>query len=143
MSLIRLMYISDAAVKIVDDELSALIAAASLNNETLGITGLLLYSGGHFLQVLEGEELRVNSLYSRIVLDPRHTQTRQIMLKRIESRVFPHWGMQLVNTNQSAKLDRDRIDTALVRIRLSQGDSASDALTLMNEFRAQFKSPAA
>ena len=143
MNLVRVIYISDATTKVVDSELAELIARASGNNETLGITGLLIYSGGHFLQVLEGETLRLNSLFSRIVADPRHTKVRQLLSKPTESRLFPDWGMQLVNANESAPLDRERIDKTLLRIRVSQADAASDAISLMNEFRSQFKAPAA
>ena len=143
MNLVQLVYISDAAVKFSDRDLFELNRGACANNEKLGITGLLLFSGGHFMQILEGEDLFVTSLYFKIAQDSRHNNALQLVCKQANSRLFPTWGMGLINTNESAVLDRERIDKVLIRLRLSQGDSASQAIELLKEFRNQFKLPAA
>ena len=53
-------------------ELLQLLGKARQNNTALGVSGLLLYKGGNFMQVLEGEQATVLALYERIGHDPRH-----------------------------------------------------------------------
>ena len=70
--LVRLMYASRAAAAVNHDELLAILRKSKVNNPRHGVTGVLCYSGGIFLQVLEGGRSAVNHLYNRIaaVLDP-------------------------------------------------------------------------
>jgi hypothetical protein len=49
-----LVYVSSATKPFSPDELSELLAQARVDNAALGITGMLLYSNGNFMQVLEG-----------------------------------------------------------------------------------------
>jgi len=144
MNMCRLVYISEAARPFSPEELEALIAHSSENNRSRGISGLLLYSGGQFMQALEEEEMRVHTLYSRIAVDPRHTNVRQLLLKRVDSRLFPDWGMQLAHADRLLKLERDRLDRVLLRFRLKPGpEDAGAALALLQEFRSQLMSDAA
>ncbi len=139
MKLSRLIYLSDATRPMNDRELGALVEHCRINNETQGITGMLLHSGGHFMQVLEGDAMSISSLYTRICSDPRHENAARLQFKEVSQRLFPAWGMQLVSTNQSLTLDRERIDKVLLRLRLSKGDNqAAEAVALLEEFRLQF-----
>jgi len=52
--------------------LPLLVNKAQARNETLQVTGVLLFDGTHFLQVLEGPLESVNTLYRIICEDPRH-----------------------------------------------------------------------
>ena len=70
--LVRLMYASRAADSVDQDELLAILKQSKAGNATAGITGVLCFSGGIFLQVLEGGRMPVNALYNRIAADPRH-----------------------------------------------------------------------
>jgi len=94
-SLIRLTYTSTAVEEFSEDSLEALTCEAAQRNETRGLTGGLLYCGGNFLQVLEGPEDVVETLYERISGDPRHTWVETVQRDRIEDRMFPDWGMRL------------------------------------------------
>lgn len=51
-----------------------LLEAARCFNVERRISGLLLYSAGRFVQVLEGPEDAVQNLYATIQQDARHTQ---------------------------------------------------------------------
>lgn len=51
-------------------DLDALIHRASGKNMPLGITGILLFNGQQFFQVLEGNEEILESLFSAIQCDP-------------------------------------------------------------------------
>lgn len=62
-------------------------------NPGAGITGMLLFSGGKFFQVLEGEAGAVRQLFSEIKKDPRHRKVELLDEKEIEERDFPTWAM--------------------------------------------------
>lgn len=75
------------------DELVALLDLSRRRNAEAGITGLLLYRDDTFMQVLEGEEERVRSLYHRIAADPRHHDVASIWVAESPRRRFPDWSM--------------------------------------------------
>lgn len=92
-ALIQCIYAS-AATRLMDaGELAALLRTARLNNEALGLTGMLLYAEGSFFQVLEGPQETVDALYARIEADPRHAQVTRIIREPIPRRFFSAWSM--------------------------------------------------
>ncbi|MCU0967458.1 MAG: BLUF domain-containing protein [Rubrivivax sp.] len=95
--LVRLMYASRAVPAIDQEELLAILRKSKANNPALGVTGVLCFSGGIFLQVLEGGRGAVNQLYNRIVADPRHTQVELLSYEEIGERRFAGWSMGQVN----------------------------------------------
>ncbi len=62
-------------------------------NATHGITGCLLYHKGQFIQLLEGDEVEVISLYNRIKLDERHAAVELLEEEEINERIFGEWSM--------------------------------------------------
>ena len=92
-SLIQCIYTSSSTVDFREHEIPTLLEAARLKNARLGVTGILLYIGGNFLQVLEGESLDVSALYGAIVRDSRHARVKEISRRRIVTREFPDWHM--------------------------------------------------
>lgn len=96
MHTIRIVYASTAASTLAYDDLVGLLRHAARHNDEADITGLLVYGGGLFLQVLEGERATVNRLYNRIVADDRHTDCTLLLAESIEMRVFSEWTMKLV-----------------------------------------------
>jgi len=95
--LVRLMYASRAVPALDQEELSAILRKSKVNNPALGITGVLCFSGGIFLQVLEGGRSAVNRLYNRIAADPRHTQIELLSYEEVGERRFAGWAMGQVN----------------------------------------------
>lgn len=63
------------------------------NNEANGITGMMLFSDGSFLQVLEGEDDQVDALVKKIKKDSRHHSLVQIAEESISERSFGKWSM--------------------------------------------------
>lgn len=88
----QLLYVSDM---VGDDEgqLAAILASAVRHNTSNGITGMLLYSGGNFLQVLEGARDAVQATYQRICLDPRHHNATLLLEQQVPQRHFADWRM--------------------------------------------------
>src|SRR5580698_9924282 len=88
----QLLYVSNCARDIAASDLNAILESARRNNPARGITGLLLYIDGGFLQVLEGEDGAVAEIYARICADQRHWNTRTL-LDRQAPRAFGQWSM--------------------------------------------------
>lgn len=88
-----LVYVSSAVRPFSRADLEDLLATSRDNNARAGITGMLLYKEGNFMQVLEGEEGPVRALYDKIGDDPRHRG--EIVLRQgfTEERQFPDWSM--------------------------------------------------
>ena len=93
MSLHSVVYVSIASQPFSTDELSHLLARSRERNEEVGITGMLLYKSGCFLQAFEGEETQVRVLHERIVGDSRHRNIVLLLNGPIEKRAFSAWSM--------------------------------------------------
>ena len=91
--MLRLVYVSSAALPMSKPELLLLLEQARQKNAGLGVTGLLLYKDGNFMQALEGDEAQVRALYASISADPRHRDCIVIFEGHIEQRLFPDWSM--------------------------------------------------
>ena len=94
----HLVYRSQAAVPLAAPQLAQLLGQAQTFNQRHDLTGLLLYSADHqFLQVLEGAEEVVRSLYHRhIAHDPRHHGCCVLAEGPWLHRSFADWGMGLL-----------------------------------------------
>ncbi len=83
-----------------DQDLADLLAQARANNERKGITGMLLYKDGRFIQLLEGHEEPVQESFERIRKDERHTAVELLWLRYAQYRDFPDWTMGFVNADE-------------------------------------------
>jgi hypothetical protein len=95
--LVRLVYASRAVAAVDQEELIAILRKSKSNNPSQGITGVLCFSEGIFLQALEGGRSAVNALYNRIVSDSRHTGVELLCYEEIGERRFAGWSMGQVN----------------------------------------------
>ncbi|NJW53827.1 BLUF domain-containing protein [Salinimicrobium oceani] len=77
-------YVSTATREFSGSEINELLALWKEKNEEQDIKGILLYSEGHFFQVLEGERSAVLALFSEINNDKRHSGIIQVLGKDIE-----------------------------------------------------------
>ena len=89
----RLIYKSRAKQRIDWALVRELIRKSEENNRDAGITGVLLATNTHFLQVLEGGFDEVNELFMHIVRDARHDQVQLVAFDCVESRRFGGWAM--------------------------------------------------
>lgn len=101
MALIHLIYVSAASREYSDAELDDMLASSIRHNTPQGITGMLLYAGGNFIQVLEGEAAAVDETYDRITRDPRHHGLILIERCAIREREFPQWQMGFRRLSQA------------------------------------------
>jgi len=76
-------------------QLTAIVERANLRNSQLQVTGILLFDGDHFLQVLEGPLTAVNVVYERINRDTRHSNVVELLRDYAPRRRFVDRGMML------------------------------------------------
>jgi Sensors of blue-light using FAD len=94
--LVRLLYASRAA-DTSQAAVDAILAQAREHNPATGITGILCYGGGNFLQAIEGGRLQVSALFGTILADPRHKDVALLHFEEIAERRFGCWTMGQVN----------------------------------------------
>ncbi len=104
--LIQHIYVSHAAPTFPEHEIPDLLKQCRPDNAKRGITGMLIYTGSAFLQVLEGERTNVNELFDRILRDRRHLRITSIMHEPLAARQFNDWTMDFVTVDP---LDVDEI----------------------------------
>ena len=92
-ALIQLIYCSTATHEMGEAELLELLQQSRKRNAELKLTGMLLYGGGVFMQVLEGLPAAVDMLYQKIERDPRHHSMFLLERENITERSFPDWSM--------------------------------------------------
>lgn len=89
----NLLYTSSSTIEANHEVLNQILQTARVNNELLGVTGMLLYSDGSFVQLLEGEEEKVKATFDKISRDPRHYNIEVVIEANANSRYFPNWQM--------------------------------------------------
>ena len=73
--------------------LNEIVAQSRRNNERHHLSGMLLFTGAHFLGILEGEERDLGNLWSRMERDQRHRELIHIGDGLCGNRWFPEWMM--------------------------------------------------
>jgi hypothetical protein len=98
--LVRLLYVSRALDPDSLIDVQTIMDSAREHNVNNGITGILCYGGGIYLQALEGGRRQVNELYSHIVKDKRHTEVVLLHYEEITERRFGSWTIGQVNLSK-------------------------------------------
>lgn len=96
----ELVYYSIANADFAESEILRMLDSARKFNKEQDITGCLLYHKGVFVQLLEGERTKVESLYQKISSDERHNHVTLLASAPKESRVFGYWEMAFVPLNE-------------------------------------------
>jgi Sensors of blue-light using FAD len=94
--LVRLLYAS-RVVEPAESATQSILEQSRSHNPACGITGILCYGGGIFLQALEGGRNQVSSLYGLIQRDTRHKDVVLLHYEEISERRFGSWTMGQVN----------------------------------------------
>jgi hypothetical protein len=97
--LVRLLYAS-RAVDPSTDAIDKILTQSRHYNPTCGITGILCYGGGIFLQAIEGGRMAVSDLYGHIQRDARHKDVVLLHYEEISERRFGGWTMGQVNMSK-------------------------------------------
>ena len=130
MDLKSLTYTSLAKLDLSADDLHAIHRTARELNAIDGITGLLVFNGTHFLQIIEGAEPAIDDLLARLRRDPRHSGIEVHDERMVEARSFPDWSMELVRVSASYFQAKETIED---RVPPSVAADVRDRLFRMTE----------
>lgn len=113
MRLKSLTYTSRARLDLSDGDLNDIHQTARHLNALDGVTGLLLFDGSRFLQIIEGDEGAIDNLVERLRMDPRHSAFEVRDERFVERRSFEHWSMELLRVSRGYIAARDEVATIL------------------------------
>ncbi|WP_210650954.1 BLUF domain-containing protein [Nocardioides sp. SYSU D00065] len=134
--LMTLTYTSSATRLMDVAQLVELIEEIRPKNERLGITGLLLYSGGNVIQTLEGPALAVAQVFDAIAVDPRHGEVHVVDRRAVPGRAFASWSMGFRNVTAREVADlEDFNDFARQSVGHDLAAHAGPAFGLLRAFR--------
>lgn len=94
----QLIYVSRAIGQVTAARLRHIVDTARMLNRRRNLTGVLAFSGSHFLQLLEGDAAALDRLLDSIRRDARHAEVRVLDRVEIGSRRFGDWAMALVSS---------------------------------------------
>lgn len=106
--------------------LEEMVATANLKNGEAGVTGILLFNGTHFFQLLEGPEEGVLPIYNHICEDDRHYNVVELMRDYAPSRRFGKAGMELFDLREydSDEVLQTVLDKGTSKYQLAYDDRA-------------------
>ena len=94
----QVIYVSERT-DLSDDSLTNIFDTSHKNNPKKSITGCLLIGSNSYLQFLEGSNLAVEALYSKIKLDSRHKNVKKLHDQIVEEKLFSSWSMKFAPFN--------------------------------------------
>lgn len=91
--LVSVVYVSTATTVFTSKDLAELLRYARDRNSREGISGMLLYRSGNFIQAVEGPALAIDDLLARIGRDKRHDGLITLLRQPATRRDFADWSM--------------------------------------------------
>jgi hypothetical protein len=91
----RLLYVSTAEPQLNNAALERLVETAQRRNAALDITGLMVFTGSHFMQLLEGPRDGVEAVFHMICQDKRHSAIARLIAEEVAERSCPDWSMAM------------------------------------------------
>ncbi len=117
----QLLYTSTATARFAADDVFNIVMTSARNNPDREVTGFLVFADGAFLQLVEGPKERLDELLDVLSRDPRHRDITVNSRRSVQTRSFPNWRMQRIDTSsrdsrlavaplRAAGLPRDLVD---------------------------------
>ncbi|SMX28032.1 Blue light- and temperature-regulated antirepressor YcgF [Pelagimonas phthalicica] len=131
----RVIYISHSKSSMSDDELDTILSEARRRNQAVNITGMLLYCGRTFFQVLEGPQHQVQATLDRVYRDPRHYRMKVLSFGPAKKRRFKDWSMGFRRLHKGMDADNSFFELSrnALNYRIPK-NAAGDLLTLMTSY---------
>ncbi len=89
----RLTYLSKPVKRFTEADLDDIESKSIEANNARDVTGLLIVQDDRILQILEGREDAVRSLFAKIEADSRHTITKLVSTTEDDERLLLTWSM--------------------------------------------------
>ncbi|MES1176481.1 MAG: BLUF domain-containing protein [Myxococcales bacterium] len=129
----QVVYSSAAITPFSEAQLTELLSRARVNNEQMGVSGMLLYHEGSFLQVLEGEPSVLERLFAIISSDKRHHRVVRLLRQEVHERHFGGWRMGFASMKNLPANVPGYSD--YLRLRGNPVEAANAAVQLLAAFR--------
>ena len=144
--MLQMLYVSGAAPQMRHAEIEDILSASRRNNLRDGVTGMLLWADGVFIQILEGEPDTVRSLYRRIQADDRHRNLMVVLEQAAEKRLFSQWSMGFKQLDAERSTDRKlfQISRQTLAERITREDGGlflETVLAFSRDFIADIEQP--
>lgn len=131
----RYMYLSHAVPGFGTDDLHRLVEKSQQRNARNGVTGLLIFAEGHFMQFIEGPEAAIAQLRSLIQADPDHTDITELRYTMASQRLFDGWALA---SDRLAGREALSLQVARHLARLEWAGEDLEVLTMLGRFWADF-----
>lgn len=140
MNVFHLLYVSKATSPLKQEDVDNILDISSANNKKINVTGILLYRMGIFIQLLEGDEPEVRTLYAKIELDSRHRNSEILLEFTDNDRLFPQWYMGVI----TEPLDSNKLFNIAETLRATIADANSNvrnqAVAMLKTFSKKYSS---
>ncbi|WP_158974601.1 BLUF domain-containing protein [Cellulophaga sp. L1A9] len=103
----ELSYKSVAGLELSKEDILAIRDTAIRTNEEHDITGCLVFYNNHFIQILEGNEVLVKKVFSKIAEDNRHSNIQVLYEGEKDQRFFPDWNMAFTDISANSGQDTE------------------------------------
>lgn len=135
----QIVYYSTALRLFSDEELLAMLEPARATNSKAGVTGMLLYVDGNFVQALEGPDRTLDKLFAKIAMDPRHYDVLKAFDMPIRTRSFSDWTMGFRKFARIDTVGTDGLNEFLTQPSRTEGGAngapTGAALRLLDTFK--------
>jgi hypothetical protein len=121
--ILQLVYVSSATRLMDTAELHDLLEKARAKNKASGITGMLLYQDGNFIQAIERPQTSIKQLLAALLRDPRHHHVTVVWERPASKRDFADWSMGFRRIDSSEAIPDGMIDVRTVGHTLRQSEA--------------------
>lgn len=83
------------SVAIMPLDLAGLVENSRILNKQHGISGILLFNGEFFFQIIEGDQVALDATVARLLKDTRHKRITVLYNVIIKERDFKDWSLAL------------------------------------------------
>ncbi|MDA0664218.1 MAG: BLUF domain-containing protein [Proteobacteria bacterium] len=131
----HVVYVSTAVRPLADADLEDLLKQSRLRNFIHGITGILIYDDGKFIQALEGPKVKIDALVRTIRGDRRHRDVTTLFVTENDNLDFPGWAMAYSDSRNTATFAdlKARLDDVM---QIRNGDPGNSIYRLLQNFLA-------
>jgi hypothetical protein len=133
----------------IDKALVEIHQQAKAFNQSSGITGVLFYTGEHFLQVIEGPNSKIDELMAMIEQDDRHNEINILFSAEENHQTLQSWNMQPLNLTNEAQFSISTLEAATKLVSTTMKLDAEGFVYMVNsllsepEFQAIIKKKSA
>ena len=121
----NIVYVSTSIRLLSDEELIDILTVARQKNAEHNITGVLLYSEGTFLQVIEGDNENVDAIFANIKNDKRHKNIITLIDEAIPHKNFSEWAMGFTSVKPDKSEELLGYLNAADKLNVIDGNSAA------------------